>query len=310
MLTRKVTDDDRFINLPSSAQALYLHLSMCADDDGFCNQVTVCMFRAHATTADLQALLNNRFLLEFESGVIVIRHWRLANSLRKDRYSPTVYQEEFEQLGFESAGVYAIDPAGHQAVADGLPDGCQTVTQRVTEGIPKVAQRLPKGCPNISKVKLSKVKLSKDKLSKGGAGGTRTTTPKKKKTSVDLFNELENGRLSPVFETVLKWMQYKDESGKPYKTETGMQSFITQVEKHLHEFGAAAVADCIELSMSNNYQGVVWDRLKKQTASNSDSNPFLRMLQESEANDGTGNIEDPISFEGGIPDVLPGFEGR
>lgn len=288
MLTRKVTDDDHFINLSSSAQALYLHLSMSADDDGFCNQVSICMFRAHASVTDLQALLDNKYLIQFENGVIVIKHWRMANSLRSDRHKPTNFQEELARLELKDNGAYTLKS---DAVAERVPDGCQMV-----------AERLPQ-------YNLSKDNLSKDKLSKGGAGGTRTTTPKKKKTSVDLFNELENGRLSPVFDTVLKWMQYKDESGKPYKTETGMKSFITQVEKHLHEFGAAAVADCIELSMSNNYQGVVWDRLKKQTASNGDSNPFLRMLQESEANDGTGNTEDSISFEGGIPDVLPGFEG-
>ena len=59
MITRKVTDDDNFLSLSSSAQALYLHLSMAADDDGFCNQVSICMFRAHASVDDLQSLLEN-----------------------------------------------------------------------------------------------------------------------------------------------------------------------------------------------------------------------------------------------------------
>ena len=266
MLTRKVTDDDHFINLSSSAQALYLHLSMSADDDGFCNQISICMFRAHASMTDLQALLDNKYLIQFENGVIVIKHWRMANSLRKDRHTPTNFQEELARLELKENGAYTMKK---DMVAERLPDGCQMV-----------AERLPQ-------YKLSKDKLSKDKLSKGGAGETRTTTPKKKKTSVDLFTELENGKLSAVFDTVLKWMQYKDEAGKPYKTETGMKSFITQVEKHLHEYGAAAVADCIELSMSNNYQGVVWDRLKKQSAPQKDDNPFLRMLKESEANEQT-----------------------
>lgn len=57
MFTKKVTDDDNFMALSSSAQALYLHLSMSADDDGFCNQVSVSMFKAHASVADLQQLL-------------------------------------------------------------------------------------------------------------------------------------------------------------------------------------------------------------------------------------------------------------
>ena len=76
MLTKKVTDDDRFMELSASAQALYLHLSMSADDDGFCNQVAISMFKAHASIQDLQALLEKRYIYQFENGVIVIKHWR------------------------------------------------------------------------------------------------------------------------------------------------------------------------------------------------------------------------------------------
>ena len=93
MFTKKITDDDEFSALSSSAQALYLHLSMSADDDGFSNQVSVSMFRAHASVQDLEALLDKRFIYQFENGVIVIKHWRMANALRKDRYSPTIFQE-------------------------------------------------------------------------------------------------------------------------------------------------------------------------------------------------------------------------
>lgn len=136
MLTRKVTDDDHFMSLSSSAQALYLHLSMSADDDGFCNQVALCMFKAHASVSDLEALLTLRYVYQFESGVIVIKHWRMANALRKDRYTPTVWQKEFAQLALKENGSYT------------LANGCQVV-----------ANGLPSGCPNISKDKITKDKL-------------------------------------------------------------------------------------------------------------------------------------------------------
>lgn len=126
MLTRKVTDDDHFINLSSSAQALYLHLSMSADDDGFCNQITSCMFRAHASVTDLKALLDSKYLIEFENGVIVIKHWRMANSLRKDRHTPTAFQEELSRLTLRDNGTYTLND-GCQMVANRLPDGCQVV---------------------------------------------------------------------------------------------------------------------------------------------------------------------------------------
>ena len=120
MMTKKVTDDDNFMALSASAQALYLHLSMAADDDGFCNQVAVSMFKAHASVQDLQALLERRYIYQFENGVIVIRHWRMANALRKDRYTETVFKAELARLKLDDVGTYEL-------VAERLPSGCQAV---------------------------------------------------------------------------------------------------------------------------------------------------------------------------------------
>lgn len=122
MFTKKVTDDDNFMALSSSAQALYLHLSMSADDDGFSNQVSVSMFKAHASVQDLQALLEKRYIYQFDNGVIVIKHWRMANALRKDRYTPTVFQEEIKKLDVKDNGSYTW-----------LPDGCQMVAARLPQ---------------------------------------------------------------------------------------------------------------------------------------------------------------------------------
>jgi hypothetical protein len=121
MFTKKVTDDDNFMALSSSAQALYLHLSMSADDDGFCNQVSISMFKAHASIQDLQTLLEKRYIYQFENGVIVIKHWRMANALRKDRYTPTAFQEELKQLAIKDNGSYTRLPSGCQVVAERLP---------------------------------------------------------------------------------------------------------------------------------------------------------------------------------------------
>ena len=126
MFTKKITDDDKFMELSASAQALYLHLSMSADDDGFCSQVTVCMFRAHASTHDLESLIENCYVMEFDDGVIVIKHWRMANALRKDRYTPTIYQKELSMLDVAPNGEYVMKD-GCQLVAERLPVGCQVV---------------------------------------------------------------------------------------------------------------------------------------------------------------------------------------
>jgi len=128
MFTKKITDDDNFVSLSASAQALYFQLSMSADDDGFCNQVSASMFKSHASVQDLESLLSKRYLFQFENGVIVIKHWRMANALRKDRYTPTVFQEELKQLKIKENGAYTFSDEGTW-----LPDGCQMVAERLPQ---------------------------------------------------------------------------------------------------------------------------------------------------------------------------------
>lgn len=123
MFTKRITDDDNFTSLASSAQALYFHLNQAADDDGFNSQVSMAMWKAHASIDDLKVLLAKRYILQFESGVIVIKHWRMHNTLRKDRYTPTNFQEELKMLGIKSNGSYTLD----MSQAEWLPDGCQKV---------------------------------------------------------------------------------------------------------------------------------------------------------------------------------------
>ena len=118
MFSKKITDCDAFTEMSSAAQALYFHLNQCADDDGFNNQVGLAMFKAHASTDDLKILMAKNYVIRFENGVIVIKHWRLHNTLRKDRYTPTNYQEELKQLGIKKDGIYTL---GCQMVAEWLP---------------------------------------------------------------------------------------------------------------------------------------------------------------------------------------------
>ena len=124
MFTKKITDDDRFVSLSSSAQALYLHLSMSADDDGFCNQVAASLFKAHASTADLESLLERKYLYQFDDGVIVIKHWRMANALRRDRYTKTAFQEDLSKLNLDENGAYTLSKND---------DGCRLVAKRLPQ---------------------------------------------------------------------------------------------------------------------------------------------------------------------------------
>lgn len=98
MFAKTIIDSDSFLDMPLSTQALYFHLSMRADDDGFINNPKKIMRMVGSNDDEMTMLVYKKFLMTFESGVIVIKHWKIHNLIQKDRYKPTHYTEEFELL--------------------------------------------------------------------------------------------------------------------------------------------------------------------------------------------------------------------
>lgn len=109
MFTKKITESDAFLEMPLSAQCLYFHLNMYADDDGFINAPKKVIRMIGASEDDMKLLIAKRFVLVFESGVIVIKHWRMHNTLQNDRYHPTDYQEEYRQLRLKDNKSYSLE---------------------------------------------------------------------------------------------------------------------------------------------------------------------------------------------------------
>lgn len=106
MFSKQIIDSDAFLDLPLSAQCLYFHLSMRADDDGFVNNARKIQRMIGAADDDCKLLIAKRFLLTFESGVIVIKHWRIHNYIQKDRYRPTAYEKEKAQIVVDVNNAY------------------------------------------------------------------------------------------------------------------------------------------------------------------------------------------------------------
>lgn len=122
MFSAKVVCSDAFMALPKSAQALYLQISMRADDDGFLNNAGQIVKSAGSKPGDLRTLITKRFLLEFQDGIILVKHWRMANSLKRDRAKPPVYPAA-------AASVY-IKP--NKSYTDHPVEGCQTLLEYKT----------------------------------------------------------------------------------------------------------------------------------------------------------------------------------
>lgn len=109
MFAKKITESDAFLDMPSSTQMLYFHLSMNADDDGFVNNPKKIQRMCGASDDDFKLLIAKSFVLLFESGVIVIKHWKMHNYIQADRYRPTDYVEEKSMLGLKKNKAYTLD---------------------------------------------------------------------------------------------------------------------------------------------------------------------------------------------------------
>lgn len=102
MFSKTIIDSDLFLDMPQSTQLLYFHLSMRADDDGFINNPKSIMRNVKCNEDDLKLLVAKQFIIPFENGVVVIKHWRIHNYIKSDRYKPTSYQSEKSHLSLEN----------------------------------------------------------------------------------------------------------------------------------------------------------------------------------------------------------------
>lgn len=176
MFSKKVTDTDAFLDMPLSTQALYFHLNMHADDDGFIDNTKTIQRMIGSSDDDRKLLVAKQFLLPFENGVVVIKDWRVHNYIRKDTYNQTMYPNELEQLNINDSGQYERQ--------DLLP-----YTER----------------PRYVDETLTQVRLGKDRLGKDRkdilSGSNETDSTRIQKSERD-----------QMFETI--WKLYPKKSGK------------------------------------------------------------------------------------------------
>ena len=109
MFSLSVVDTDKFLEMPVSARLLYYELGMRADDDGFIDNWKKILLFTGLKEDDLKILVTKQFIIPFETGVIVIKHWRMNNYLQNDRTKPTIHQDELQQLSLNNGNVYTLD---------------------------------------------------------------------------------------------------------------------------------------------------------------------------------------------------------
>ena len=134
MFAKTIIDSDAFLDMPLSTQALYFHLSMRADDDGFINNPKKIQRMIGASDDDLKLLIAKNFIIPFESGIVVIKHWKIHNYIQNDRYKETVYKDEKAMLEVKKNNAYTL--CGNTCIHDGymvdtecIQDGYSLETQ-------------------------------------------------------------------------------------------------------------------------------------------------------------------------------------
>lgn len=123
MFAKTIVEADAFLDMPLSSQALYFHLGMNADDDGVINSPKRIQRTIGATDDDLRILITKNFIIPFESGVVIVKHWRMNNYIRSDRYKPSVYVEELATLSLKDNGSYT------KCIEGGIPSGIPSLGQ-------------------------------------------------------------------------------------------------------------------------------------------------------------------------------------
>lgn len=162
MFSKEIIDSDAFLDMPLSTQALYFHLCMRADDDGFVNNPKKIQRMIGCSDDDGKVLIGKKFIIPFENGVVVIKHWRIHNYIQKDRYHATKYEDEMAMLTVKQNGAYTV-----------LPDESHHVSNLDTECIQDVSRMDTE--VSIGKVSLDKVSLGK--VSKGESEGETPAQP-------------------------------------------------------------------------------------------------------------------------------------
>ena len=159
MFAKTIIDSDAFLDMPLSTQVLYFHLAMRADDEGFINNPKKIQRMIGASEDDLKLLFAKKFVIPFESGVVVIKHWRIHNYIRADRLIRTVYKDERDLLSVKENGAYTMS------------DTCQTLDGQVTVKCQSSDGQVTDNCPQ--NVRIGKDRLGKDSIGKVRSGKDR-----------------------------------------------------------------------------------------------------------------------------------------
>ncbi|MEG3298189.1 DnaD domain protein [Streptococcus suis] len=174
MFSKEITTSDLFVDMPASTQLLYFHLGMEADDEGFIGNARMLGRAYGASNDDIKLLQAKGFIIVFESGVTVVKDWNVNNKLRKDRFKPTIYQDEKNLLTIMETGTYEVRHLLQESQQRSMSE--KPVLPTVESlGIPNDNQMTTQY--RIGKDRIGKDRIGKDRIGKDRIDEDREDTP-------------------------------------------------------------------------------------------------------------------------------------
>lgn len=240
MFSKRLVTSARFLKMPLTSQLLYFHLGMQADDEGIVEAYPV-MRLVGCGEDDLRVLVAKNFVQVLNEDLVAyITDWNENNTIRADRKISSIYKDLLLQI----------------VPNDQVTTKCQPNDNQVTTNCQ----------PND--------RIGKDRIGKDSLGQDRVG-----KDNISAL--LSDSSLSePVREKVLDFLEYRKEIKKPYKSERGIKSLVTQIEKQEQAIGSIAVIHVIDTSMQNGWQGLFWDKVQKPKNTAADMAEIARMMDE------------------------------
>ena len=241
MFSLRLINSTRFLKMPLSSQLLYFHLGMRADDEGVVEAYPV-LKTVGCNEDDLKILVAKGFAQVLNEDLITyITDWNENNKIRSDRKTDSMYKDLLLKM---------------------IPN----VSQVTDKWQPNDNQMTTKCQPND--------RIGKDRIGKDSLGQDRVG-----KDNISAL--LSDSSLSePVREKVLDFLEYRKEIKKPYKSERGIKSLVSQIEKQEQAIGSIAVIRIIDTSMQNGWQGLFWDKAQKPKNTAADMAEIARMMDE------------------------------
>lgn len=253
MIAKSIVDSDNFLEMPTTAQLLYFHLLVRGDDEGFIDNPRSIMRNVRCTEDDMRILIAKQYIIPFESGIVVIKHWKIHNYIRKDRLKATEYVNEKAMLSIGSNDVYEVTDACQSTVSQSA-DKCQhrLVENRLDKNsIDKNSIDILSGKPDQLSTDIYTII---DYLNEVSGKHFKAGTPKTKSLIKARLNE---GFTVDDFKTVIlkKYKQWKGGDMERYiRPET---LFGTKFEGYLNE------SDVVEIPRTKKYEETPSERAKR-----------------------------------------------